>query len=248
MDILISCQCEATHDPIYIFDASGDFRPLASLTADELSDVNINSFSFIDIECDQSNRQYTSWASVPDASRDAIYLMNCPVYNELRDPHHRITTMSRTIWSNLMNDAWRVLRPGGKIIIPPLMGAPYPKRNASGKIMKGQNGRFMQIAVEDDAEYQKDNAIKTLAILKNDYNISIPKWDIATALTSAIPFRIAIVFSGHNAAQELENAKNIPEKHIIFTKPANAVGGKRRFSRLTQKNDRHRSKTRRTRR
>lgn len=247
MDILISCHCEEAQDPIYIFDASGAFRPISTLTKDELREVNIASYRFLDIECAASDRQYTSWTSVPTNSKDIIYMMNCPLYNQLRDTVPSITQSARAIWTDIMTDAWRILRPGGKILIPPLLGGPYVKRNAAGKVMKDKNAPFIRFYVDDDAEYQKDNAVKILEKLKNDYNVEVPDWRLSTALTSSLPFRIAVVSSGNNMNHEISSAKRMPEKHIIFMKPTLAVVSKKQ-RRKTRKNDRRTHKTRRSRR
>lgn len=244
---MISCQCEASHDPIHVFDISGNHKLIDKYTEKDLLAAGITSYKFLDIECLATDRQYISWESVPDNSVDAIYMMNCPIYNQLRDSVARIPPLALIIWKNLMNDAWRILRPGGMIIIPPIIGGPYPKRNKNGKVILGPNRAYVQIKVDDEAEYQRENAAKILVRLSKEHNINVPDWLLSTAKTDDLPFRVTILDD-----KDKEQSRILPTKHIVFTKAFN--GGSKRISKTkqnqnkTRKNDRRGRKTKRSRR
>ena len=117
-NILISCHCKKSftstadptaelHTPLLYKERSKETTPIS----DDVEYIDVNPM------CPSDKKQYTRWADVPRNSKDFIYTINCSIYmlltnNKMSSPEEKI------LLTNLLNDGWDILKPGGMIIIP----------------------------------------------------------------------------------------------------------------------------------
>ena len=68
--------------------------------------------------------QYVDWKAIPSNSIDRIWLQNCPLYSpkirflRILDGKSQHTKEEQQLFQDLFTEGWRILRKGGKIIIP----------------------------------------------------------------------------------------------------------------------------------
>ena len=119
-NILVACHCKNKlsdgkwndgHPSLLMKELGKPIKPISSDT----------DFLDIDSACPNDTNQYKDWSRVPDASKDFIYTINCSLYAIL-SYYHKVKKIlvgeGKGLLINLINDGWRILRPGGIIIIP----------------------------------------------------------------------------------------------------------------------------------
>jgi hypothetical protein len=101
--------------------------------------------------------------------------------------------------------------------------------------VRGEDGKFQQLAIKDGAEHEKDNINRVFEKLESEYKLKVPSWKLSTISTFQLPFLRFTMFS-----LESKSPQPIPKKHIVLTKIVS--GGKKR--RHTRREKKHRRNTR----
>jgi len=122
-NILVTCHCknnefESFANPFGVLHPSLFYKERDTKIEPISEDVD---YLDIDPGCPAGDHQYKSWSDVPENSKDYIYTLNCPLYYVIRNYRlykEKIRGENLAMITNLVNDGWRILRPGGMIIIP----------------------------------------------------------------------------------------------------------------------------------
>lgn len=106
-DHIAACHCKTSHPELFLYKSDGS---KLSFRSDDLKDT----IEYVDVEdeCEDALR----WKDIPPNSKDYIWPMYCPIYSWIRKKRVRPFHSSEAIYS-LLVDGWRVLKPGGKLMI-----------------------------------------------------------------------------------------------------------------------------------
>ena len=125
MNVLIGCHCKK--QKLHIWHYPDEENVIHRRIYHKYGIKNIK---YVDIEgCEESATQYTNWTSIPSNSIDRIWLMNCPIYcpkirfERILEGRLHFTKEEIRLFGDLFNEGWRILRPGGKIMIPGMNNA-----------------------------------------------------------------------------------------------------------------------------
>jgi SAM-dependent methyltransferase len=120
MDVLVACHCHKQKLKITQFPNEGNI-----LNKRVFAKYGIQSLKYMEINgCEEGFKQYIDWKAIPNERFDRIWLMNCPVYmhksrfQRIIEGTSTITGEHANILNDLFNEGWRILKPGGKIVIP----------------------------------------------------------------------------------------------------------------------------------
>jgi len=97
MDVLVACHNEAEDGPLFLFYPPRFDTPVRS------------ELDFVDPYT--SNRK---WSDYGPESKTMIWTQHCPIYA----PFSRVTPIGYSVFINLFDDGWKILKPGGTIVIP----------------------------------------------------------------------------------------------------------------------------------
>lgn len=99
-DILVACHNDKFHAPLSLYFPSDPDTP-APLVAEY-------------VDPSTGTRE---WEDIPHASKDIIWTVSCPIYL----PFSTATTIhyegGMSIFKNIFEDGWNILRPGGSVVI-----------------------------------------------------------------------------------------------------------------------------------
>jgi len=97
MDVLVACHNEAEDGPLFLFYPPRFDTPVRS------------ELDFVDPYT--SNRK---WSDYGPESKTMIWTQYCPIYA----PFSRESPNGYSVFINLFDDGWKILKPGGTIVIP----------------------------------------------------------------------------------------------------------------------------------
>ena len=120
MNILIGCHCKQQKLMVQRYPERGNI-----LHKRIFQKYGLNSVRYVNIEgCAEGRDQFVEWTSIPSQSIDRIWLMNCPIYcpkirfQRILEGKLKFTMEEKRLFGELFTEGWRILRPGGKIMIP----------------------------------------------------------------------------------------------------------------------------------
>jgi len=97
MDILVACHNEAEDGPLFLFYPPRFDTPVR--------------FELDFVDPYTSNRK---WSDYGPESKTMIWTQRCPIYA----PFSREPPIGYSVFINLFDDGWKILKPGGTIVIP----------------------------------------------------------------------------------------------------------------------------------
>ena len=97
MDILVACHNEAEDGPLFVFYPPRFDTPVR--------------FELDFVDPYTSNRK---WSDYGPESKTMIWTQRCPIYA----PFSREPPIGYSVFINLFDDGWKILKPGGTIVIP----------------------------------------------------------------------------------------------------------------------------------
>lgn len=124
INILVGCHCVSVHENInLIYKKTGEI--IESNEIEKLKEKNINTISYIDINCSPDNTtQFNNWKDIPENSNNIIWLLHCPIYG-FHQPYHdgkyklnrKVLNHAIPILKEIYINAYRILRPNGYMLI-----------------------------------------------------------------------------------------------------------------------------------
>lgn len=102
---LAACHCKTTHEELFLYKSDSS---RISFRSDDLKDK----IEYVEDTCEDALR----WNAVKSNSKDYIWPLYCPMYGVLRRGLPRKLDDAHPL-RNLLVEGWRILLPGGKIMI-----------------------------------------------------------------------------------------------------------------------------------
>ena len=176
MNILIGCHCKQQKLMIQRYPERGNI-----LHKRIFQKYGIGSVQYVNIEgCAEGRDQFVNWTSIPSQSIDRIWLMNCPIYcpkirfQRMLEGKLKYTAEENRLFGELFTEGWRILRPGGKIMIPGIHGnRDFDYMHFAYKIANEVHPWKLSIQTVGDAEFHIDDPSHEL--YETDHHISYEK-------------------------------------------------------------------------
>ena len=176
MNVLIGCHCKKQKLRIDKYPDHGHV-----LHKRIFHKYGIKDIKYMNIEgCVEERDQYVNWESIPSQSVDRIWLMNCPIYcpkmrfERILDGRLKFRGEEMRLFGELFTEGWRILRPGGKIVIPGLnMDRKYEVMHFAYMIAEEAHPWKLSIKDIKDTEFHIDSPDHE--IHESDYHIYYEK-------------------------------------------------------------------------
>jgi hypothetical protein len=129
-DILVACHSEKFHVPLSLYLPSDPDTPVPLVA--EYVDPSTGT---------------REWEDIPPASKDIIWTVSCPLYLPFSIPTTIHYEGGMSIFKNIFEDGWNILRPGGSVVIriqPSMltkMGIPTLFKNFESAVRKSPDIR-----------------------------------------------------------------------------------------------------------
>jgi len=153
MDILVACHNEAEDGPLFVFYPPRFDTPVR--------------FELDFVDPYTSNRK---WSDYGPESKTMIWTQHCPIYA----PFSRVTPIGYSVFINLFDDGWKILKPGGTIVIP--LGHDFLEKGMSTEKALDNFKSFLKRLLakkyqwESSVVRREEMPIIVAAPLQEDYN------------------------------------------------------------------------------
>ena len=214
-NILIACHCkhkipEDVGNPMGELHDALLYKELGKPVTAVPEDID-----YIDINprCPSDPRQYKDWSLVPENSKDYIYTINCTLYmllNNYTIKRKKGSGEEATLLKNLIINGWKILRPGGSIIIP----------------IDKSITVYPSLIVKKNAEailHQSDNLEAAISDLSQN------PWQVFARTSKELPF-------GLLSDKEYKEGRGFSTNFLIITKPKEGGSKKTRKNRNRKQN------------
>ena len=176
MNILIGCHC--TQQKLRIWHYPDETNILHRRIYQK---YGIKDVKYMNIAgCEKGPNQYVDWTAIPSHSVDRIWLMNCPIYcpkirfERILEGRLKFTNEEKRLFGELFSEGWRILRPGGKIMIPGLnQERTYEFMHFAYMVAKEEHPWRLSIRNIRDVEFHIDSP--THIIDEDNYHIYYEK-------------------------------------------------------------------------
>jgi hypothetical protein len=125
---LAACHCKTTHPELFLYKKDGTNL---SFRSDDLKDK----IEYVENECEDALR----WKDIPLNSKDYIWPLYCPIYGTIKQ-WSPTKLKSDNALRNLLEDGWKILKTGGKLMIHISTGIPSDTMKESLTTWNKKNG------------------------------------------------------------------------------------------------------------